>query len=109
MDQDIADLISGYLQITRAAIFTDSKSALRQLTKKDRAPPLAQRVAWSLYSLRDQGSDVILQWIPSHVGIARHKAADDLARTAYDPVVPTSMSADSNDSAHRNLRVDRPH
>ncbi|KAL3225413.1 hypothetical protein MRX96_025841 [Rhipicephalus microplus] len=40
-----ADLISEYPQVSRADIFTDSRSALHQLAKENRAPQLAQRVA----------------------------------------------------------------
>ncbi|XP_037502333.1 uncharacterized protein LOC119376648 [Rhipicephalus sanguineus] len=75
-----ADLLRDSAAVTSAVIFCDSKPALRQLAREDSGAPLAQLVAQSLLALRESGCDVVLQWLPSHVGIAGNEAADELAK-----------------------------
>ncbi|XP_037514829.1 uncharacterized protein LOC119391227 [Rhipicephalus sanguineus] len=99
-----ADLLRESPAVTSAAIFCHSRAALRQLAREDRGPPLAQRVAQSLLALRRSGCDVVLQWLPSHVGIAVNEAADELARRAHSSATPLTDYATSFDSARINFR-----
>ncbi|XP_037558398.1 uncharacterized protein LOC119435745 [Dermacentor silvarum] len=80
-----ADILEESPFLNRAAIRCDPRSALRHFLLDERAPPLAQRVPCRLHTLQQQGSDLRLQWIPSHVGISGNESADDLARRAHDP------------------------
>lgn len=99
-----ADLLLESPAVTSAAIFCDSKPALRLLAREERGPPLAQRVAHSLLSLRERGCDVVLQWLPAHVGIAGNEAADELAKRAHSADIPLTDCASSYDSALINFR-----
>ncbi|XP_037518358.1 uncharacterized protein LOC119395143 [Rhipicephalus sanguineus] len=99
-----ADLLRESPAVTGAAIFCDSRAALRQLAMEDRGPPLAQRVAQSLLALRQSGCDVVLQWLPSHVGIVGNEAADELAKRAHSSATPVTDYATSFDSARINFR-----
>lgn len=99
-----ADLLRESPAVTSAAIFCDSRAALRQLAREDRGPPLAQCVAQSLLVLRRSGCDVVLQWLPSHVGIAGNEAADELAKRAHSSATPLTDYATSFDSARINFR-----
>ncbi|XP_037521586.1 uncharacterized protein LOC119398840 [Rhipicephalus sanguineus] len=99
-----ADLLHESPTIKNAAIYCDSRSALRQLMKEERGSPLSQRVAHSLRSVQEHGCDVVLQWLPSHVGIAGNEAADDLAKQAHSSATPLTPYANSLDSARCNFR-----
>ncbi|XP_037505499.1 uncharacterized protein LOC119381813 [Rhipicephalus sanguineus] len=98
-----ADLLRDSPAVTSAVIFSDSKPALRQLAREDSGAPLGQRVAQSLLALRESGCDVVLQWLPSHVGIAGNEAADELAKRAHSAAIPLTDYTTSFDSARFNF------
>ena len=71
------------LQSSKVVIFTDSKSALQHLARCAsgcRGVPLAYAVLRKLYDLNRNSKDLILQWIPSHIGLKGNEEADNLAK-----------------------------
>ena len=77
--------IINHLPSCRTVIFTDSRSAL--LTLRNYTPPhrtIMVKVLESIQILVDQGTEIILQWIPSHHGIPGNEYVDKLAKEAHD-------------------------
>ncbi|XP_037508695.1 uncharacterized protein LOC119385296 [Rhipicephalus sanguineus] len=101
-----ADLLRESPAVTSAAIFCDSRAALRQLAMEYCGPPLAQPVSQKLLAIRRSGCEVVLQWLPSHVGIAGNEAADELAKRAHSSATPLTDYATSFDSARINFRCE---
>ncbi|KAH8023982.1 hypothetical protein HPB51_020655 [Rhipicephalus microplus] len=104
-----ADLLRESPATKTAAIFCDSKPALCQLVRGERGPLLAQRTARSLLALQERGCDIVLQWLPSHVGIVGNEAADKLAKQAHSAETPLTDSASSFDSTRNNHLRERTH
>lgn len=75
---------------SRFVILSDSKSALLHLAKLNsnvRSHPIAYSILDSIYKLQDTEKSVVLQWIPSHVGIVGNEEADRAAKQAiYDGI-----------------------
>ncbi|XP_045445833.1 uncharacterized protein LOC123653899 [Melitaea cinxia] len=66
-------------------ILSDSKSALQHVAScasTVRGFPIAYSIMQSMYEMIAQNRKVILQWIPSHVGIPGNEKVDNLARDA---------------------------
>ncbi|KAH7947524.1 hypothetical protein HPB52_012646 [Rhipicephalus sanguineus] len=80
-----AELLGEHISVTSAAILSDSRSALAAISREDLGGHLAQRVARQLHALRNDGCDITLHWVPSHVGIPGNEAADRAAKAAHDP------------------------
>lgn len=86
------------INFERFVIFTDSKSALQHLarcTSTFRGVPIAYAIIKSILDLLSRSKVVILQWIPSHVGIVGNETADALAKQACSdgvdfPLLPTN-------------------
>lgn len=64
-------------------IFTDSASALHQLVDLDSSSTLVSATRAAISLAHQQGISLILQWIPSHVGIPGNEEADRLANAAH--------------------------
>ncbi|XP_075732591.1 uncharacterized protein LOC142775127 [Rhipicephalus microplus] len=47
--------------------------------------PVAMRIAQKLEAAQDLGCDLVLQWIPAHVGISGNEGVDELAKDAHSP------------------------
>ncbi|XP_013183181.2 probable RNA-directed DNA polymerase from transposon BS [Amyelois transitella] len=73
------------LQSTLIVIFTDSKSALLHLARipsNSRGCPIAYTILETMNKLRHLDKNVLLQWIPSHIGIRGNEEADLAAKQA---------------------------
>jgi ribonuclease HI len=68
-------------------IFSDSKSALQHVvrcTSKNRGTPIGYLILSSICSLKNKNKNVILQWIPAHVGLIENEKVDTLAKEALN-------------------------
>lgn len=75
----------------KCVIFSDSKSALYHLARLPstfRGHPLAYDILQSICRLRTCGKEIVIQWVPSHVGIQGNEEADNAAREALTDGVP---------------------
>lgn len=66
-------------------IFCDSKSALQHLLKclsNARCIPVAYNIIKCIRNLNKFGKDIILQWVPAHIGITDNERVDCLAKEA---------------------------
>lgn len=52
-----------------------------------------------MQQLRQDGQDVCLQWIPSHVGLRDNEEADERAKEAHSPNTPIYEAATKADEA----------
>ena len=93
----IAEALS-YIESTdhiNTVILTDSKSSLQHLarcTSTFRGTSIAYTVLDNVLRLRSLGKNVILQWIPSHVGLEGNEIADLLAKQAISDGIPIISS-----------------
>lgn len=73
------------INFDRFVIFTDSKSALQHLTRCTstfRGTPIANTIIEIIFKLKSLSKNVLLQWIPSHVGIVGNEKVDIYAKEA---------------------------
>ena len=81
------------IECDKFVVLTDSKSSLQHIarcTSTSRGVPIAYTIIDVLTKLKDGSKTVVLQWIPSHVGISGNEKADELAKQAINDGVPTS-------------------
>ena len=65
-------------------IFVDSLSCLQAVENEDLSNALIQRFLTDHEKLRKKGKEVILCWIPSHIGIEGNELADQAAKSSLD-------------------------
>ncbi|KAG0412394.1 hypothetical protein HPB47_010469 [Ixodes persulcatus] len=82
---------TGCTQALRWVILSDSRSALKLLSRLERATPLARSIKQDAVELQQEGKDIAFQWLPSHCGISGNEVVDFLAVRAHkDPECPLS-------------------
>ncbi|XP_075556532.1 uncharacterized protein LOC142588579 [Dermacentor variabilis] len=86
-----------------AAILTDSRAALHMLRKDYAGLPLVQRVGSKLRHVVNQGCDLVLQWVPAHIGLPGNEAADALAKQALAARFPLATSVSRFDVARTTI------
>uniref|UniRef100_L7LYN9 Putative tick transposon n=1 Tax=Rhipicephalus pulchellus TaxID=72859 RepID=L7LYN9_RHIPC len=91
------------LQVSSAAVITDSRPALQLLARGYRGPPLAKSIVRRLEAVQDLGCDLILQWVPAHIGIPGNEAADALAKAAHAAETPTTTAISCFDVARSRI------
>ncbi|XP_070389348.1 uncharacterized protein [Dermacentor albipictus] len=94
-----ADLLLEHPNIVSAAIFIDSREALCMLARDYARVPLVLRVGCKLQHIVNQGCDLVLQWIPAHIGLQGNKEADSLAKAAHGERFPLTHLVMSFDAA----------
>lgn len=66
-------------------VFSDSRSSLQHIlrcTTNVRGSPIAYSILQLLRNLVISKRNIVLQWIPSHIGLRGNEAADQLAKKA---------------------------
>ena len=63
-------------------IFSDSKSCLQAINQYDPRNPVIQEIRQLISQLTQSEKEVVLCWLPSHIGIDGNEAADDAAKKA---------------------------
>lgn len=76
-------------------IFTDSRSCLMAIESQKVTHPLTQKFLELYHTHIQEENEIILCWIPSHIGIQGNEIADRLAKEAlltpqYDDTIPYS-------------------
>ncbi|KAK8772689.1 hypothetical protein V5799_024063 [Amblyomma americanum] len=100
-----ADIIAGQSWLTAVVIASDSRTALLQLRYPDRGTPCVAKLSAKLCAVRDRGCDIVLQWLPSHIGLPGNEAADRLAKNANgDSALPESDAVTPFDVARNTIR-----
>ncbi|XP_077557714.1 uncharacterized protein LOC144172963 [Haemaphysalis longicornis] len=87
------------LRPPRVTIFCDSKAALQRLQQPHKHAPTVAALHAKLTRLASGGSEVCVQWLPAHVGIAGNEAADRLAKAAHTEDTPTTAAVNRIDEA----------
>ncbi|XP_075534470.1 uncharacterized protein LOC142568352 [Dermacentor variabilis] len=100
---DLAAELIYQRRIPAAAILTDSRAALHMLARADQGPPLIQRLLRKMHGVCEQGCDLVLQWVPAHIGIHGNEEADRLARAAHTASVPRSLVVTPFDVARHTV------
>ncbi|XP_072145534.1 uncharacterized protein [Dermacentor andersoni] len=100
---DLAAELIYQRRIPAAAILTDSRAALHMLARADHGPPLIQRLLRKIHGVCEQGCDLVLQWVPAHIGIHGNEEADRLARAAHTATVPRSLVVTPFDVARHTV------
>ena len=65
-------------------IFTDSLSCLQSIENEDLSNPLIMKFLLKYKNILLQGKNLVLCWIPSHVGIPGNEKADRLAKESLE-------------------------
>ncbi|KAG6461494.1 hypothetical protein O3G_MSEX012673 [Manduca sexta] len=76
---------------SNVVILPDSKSSLQHLaqcTSNFRGRPVAYAILKLLMELQSSSKNIILQWIPSHMGLNGNEVADKLAKQAITDGIP---------------------
>lgn len=68
--------------IDKAVIFTDSMSALVALQNGNATNTRLQTIQQKIVDIQASGREVVLSWVPSHVGISGNEKADSAAKRA---------------------------
>ncbi|XP_077507406.1 uncharacterized protein LOC144118317 [Amblyomma americanum] len=87
-----------------AVILTDSRAALQLLRQHQPRQHTVANLTARLMAIQDAGRPVSLQWLPSHVGITKNEAADQLAGAAHTNGSPVSSKVTQLDFARPALR-----
>ena len=73
-------------------IFADSLSCLQSIENEDLCNSLIQRFLADYTKLRNQKKEVVMCWIPSHIGIEGNEKADEAAKSSLnDEISPLSI------------------
>ena len=83
-----------YIKISRHKkfiLFSDSKSVLEALANRKFDNPIVLRLVEFYNELQSLGKDIILCWIPSHIGIPGNAKADKAAKQALNKQISESF------------------
>jgi ribonuclease HI len=97
-------------RIKRLVVLSDSQAALKRAAT-DRLGPgqaIALDIRAQAQALMDNGVEVTLQWVPSHIGIDGNEKADEAAKeAAKNPSVPEAERYSSFSYISRKIRAQK--
>ncbi|XP_064485443.1 uncharacterized protein LOC135397816 [Ornithodoros turicata] len=110
LDSFVSSTLAEQVAIERALVFvssipaqdvlilSDSKCALQRIARCRQEDTSTRKIVGSLRLLKENGSSVKFQWIPSHVGINGNEKADSVAAAAHTepPNTPAPHDPDIN-------------
>ena len=67
---------------TKFLILSDSKSCLQSIGQYSPTNPLVRDIRQTMTTLKRKGNDIVLCWLPSHIGIHGNEEADRAAKEA---------------------------
>lgn len=77
-------------RLSHAVIYTDSLSSLKAVASMNRVKnPLVSELKYKIILAATKNFDIVLCWVPSHVGIPGNEAADSAASSANDREIDT--------------------
>ena len=86
----------------KAVIFTDSLSSLFLIKNNDSSyKTLSLNILESLITFTDKGIDLVIQWIPSHIGTPGNEYVDSIAKRALLLPNITYISCPLSDRVHQ--------
>ena len=74
--------------------FSDSLSALQAITRNSQSSreDVVKEIVVVCHRLITRGTDIVLQWVPSHVGVPGNESADRVAKQAARGLRSTWLS-----------------
>ncbi|KAL3186268.1 hypothetical protein MRX96_027994 [Rhipicephalus microplus] len=87
---NLADNQQAELLPPSAVVFTDSRAVLLTLAKNENGHSIAQCLTRKFTVIVRSGCAVSFQFVPSHVEVRGHEAADTLAEHAHDSSTPAT-------------------
>lgn len=72
-------------------IYTDSRSAIQDISNPFSAHPMTKQIHMWLNLLKSRGKRVVFCWVPSHVDVVGNETAD---RAAREKITPTEINID---------------
>ena len=76
-----------------AAVLSDSRSVLQSVKNNSRSSreDTVKEINVVCYQLITRGTDIVLQWVPSHVGVPGNESADRAAKQATRGLGATAL------------------
>ncbi|XP_077522992.1 uncharacterized protein LOC144133744 [Amblyomma americanum] len=100
-----ADLILETPDLSPAVVLSDSRAALTTLRRAHHTLPMYANLDNKQRQERALDRDVLLQWLPSHVGISGNEQADQLAKQAHADGTPECTAISPLDVARHNIKA----
>lgn len=77
-------------QLSHAVIYTNSLSSLKAVASMNRVKnPLVSELKYKIILAAKKNLDIVLCWVPSHIGIPGNEAADCAASSANNKEIDT--------------------
>ena len=92
--------INNNLEFNRFVIFCDSSGALQALQQMYNRNYLVIKIKKVIKLIENDGKEIIMEWIPSHVGIKGNEKADEIAKGALNRNTYNNIKLSYEDYKH---------
>lgn len=96
----VSEYINGNHSDNRYIIYTDSLSAIQAIQQLFTSCTITQQIQDNFHRALSNGKNIVLAWIPAHVGLAGNTRADEAAKDAVN-VTETILLIPPNDVLHK--------